>query len=101
MSFLRNRVRAQAAAPSATTDRRIVIDKATLKNRRACPAAYTSPEWDEKLQALVFTDWDKTVARLLAKGQEGLDQLEWWSRQKLVPLTPEQFAALKKEHSNG
>jgi hypothetical protein len=80
---------------------RIVVDKATLKRHRACRAAYTSPEWDEKLQALVFNDWDKTVARLLAKGQEGVDQLEWWVRQKLVPMTAEEFAKIKKEHSNG
>lgn len=80
---------------------RIVIDKATLKRHRACRDAYTSPEWDEKLQALVFADWDKTVARLLAKGPKGLEQLEWWVNHKLVPMTAEQFAAIKKEHSNG
>lgn len=80
---------------------RIVIDKATLKQRRACRAAYTSPEWDEKLQALVFSDWDKTVARLIAKGREGIDQLEWWVRQKLVPMTVEQLEQIKKERSNG
>jgi hypothetical protein len=78
---------------------RIVVSKATLKQRRACRAAYTSPEWDEKEQALVFSDWDKTVARLLAKGQEGIDQLEWWVRQKLVPMTTDEFAKIKKEHS--
>ena len=54
-----------------------------------------------KLQALVYSDWDKTVQRLLKKGQDGIDQIEWFVNHTLVPMTKEQFDALKKEHSNG
>lgn len=80
---------------------KVVIDNATLRWHRSCRATYTSPEWDAKLQALVYSDWDKTVARLLAKGQDGIDQLEWFVNHKLVPMTAEQLAKIKKEHSNG
>ena len=100
MSPLRNRVRAQAAAP-VTPSRKVVIDNATLRHHRSCRAVYTSPEWDAKLQALVYPDWDKTVARHVAMGKDGFDRLEWLVNHKLVPMTKEQFDALKKEHSNG
>ena len=100
MSFLRNRVLSKASTPE-TTARRVVITKSTLEQHRACLAAYISPEWDEKEQALIYSDWDKTVERHIAKGVEGLGWLEWLVRHKLVPMTQEQFDALKKEHSNG
>lgn len=66
---------------------RVVIDKATLKRHRACDAAYTSPEWDESLQALVYADLDRSVQRLLAMGDEGVKHLRWHVRHKLVPMT--------------
>jgi hypothetical protein len=77
---------------------RVIIDRLTLKRNHACLAAYASPEWDEKLQALVYSDWDKTVARHVAMGPQGFDRLEWLVRHKLVPMTKEQFDALKEAH---
>lgn len=74
---------------------RVVIDKATLKRHRACNAAYTSPEWDEGLQALVYADWDQSVERLIAMGPRGWDHLEWHVRHKLVPMTMDEFTALR------
>lgn len=88
---------------------RVVIDKATLKRHRACPDAYTSPEWSEQEQALVY-EWPATIDRLLAKPAKangtnsGLDQLEWLVRHKLVPMSAEEFEALKaarEEAPNG
>jgi hypothetical protein len=83
---------------------KVVIPRAVLKQNRACSAAYVSPEWDEKEDAIVFSDWDKTVQRLLAKPNgEGLDQLDWYVAHKLVPMTASEFAELKRKHggSNG
>ncbi len=56
---------------------KITIDRDTLKRHRACRAAYSSPEYDEKLQALVYSDWDATVQRLLAR-PGGLEMIEWF-----------------------
>jgi hypothetical protein len=78
---------------------RVVLDKATLKRHRACRAAYSSPEWDAKLQVLVYEDWDATVERLLSK-PEGLEQIEWFVNHKLVPMTSDEFAALKNTQGN-
>ena len=78
---------------------RVVIPKATLKQHRACVAAYTSPEYDEGEQALVYADWGKTVERHIAMGPEGIFRLEWFVNHKLVPMTPEELAALKKAHT--
>lgn len=75
---------------------RVVIPKATLKRHRACTAAYTSPEYDEGEQALVYSDWGKTVERHIAMGPEGLFRLEWLVAQKLVPMTEDELAAIKK-----
>ena len=74
---------------------RVVIPNATLRRHRSCRAAYSSPEWDEKEQALVYSDWDKTVERHLAMGQDGIERLEWLVRHELVPMTVDEFAALK------
>jgi hypothetical protein len=79
---------------------RVVITRATLKQHRACSDAYISPEWDEKEDAIVFQDWNKTVERLLAKPNGvGLDQLDWYTAHKLVPMTRSEFEALKKRMS--
>jgi len=80
---------------------RVVLPRALLKQHRACRAAYTSPEWDEKEQALIYSDWAKTVERHIAMGQEGLDRLQWFVNHKLVPMTQAELDAIKKEHSNG
>ncbi len=73
---------------------RVAIDKATLKRNRACRAAYTSPEWNESEQALVYSDWAQTIKRLLSS-PGGTDQLEWLVTHKLVPMTAEEFAEIK------
>ena len=75
---------------------RVVIKKETLKLRRACDAAYTSPEWDETLQALVYSDFDKTVKRLMST-PEGVKHLAWHVHHKHVPMTQVQFESLKKK----
>jgi hypothetical protein len=83
---------------------RVAIDKATLKLHRACRAAYTSPEWNEAEQALIYEDWDATVKRHLAMGFDkdgihiGLYRLEWFVNHGLVPMTREELNALKKAH---
>lgn len=69
---------------------RVEIDKATLKRHRACGAAYISPEWDAEREVLVYANWPDTVQRLLAS-DEGVDQLEWLVRHKLVPMTESEF----------
>ncbi len=74
---------------------RVIIDNATLRRHRSCRAAYSSPEWDAKSQTLVYEDWDATVERLL-KNPEGLETIEWFVNHKLVPMTSDEFAALKK-----
>lgn len=90
----------------------VVIGRATLKRHRACADAYTSPEFDKERDALVYADFDKSVERLLAKpankdakgkiiGRPGLDQLEWFVNHGLVPMTREQFDALKAKHLKG
>ena len=100
MSFLRGSRALSKASTPETTARRVVIDNATLRHHRSCRGAYTSPEWSEKEQALIYADWDKTVTRLLKK-PGGIDQIEWFVNHKLVPMTKDQFDALKKEHSDG
>lgn len=76
---------------------KVVIPKAVLDQHRACTAAYTSPEYDAEQEALVYSDWDKTVERLLAKGKEGIDMLDWHTFNKLVPMTRDEFKAVKKK----
>jgi hypothetical protein len=79
---------------------RVVIPKAELKRHRACNAAYTSPEWDVKEQALVYSDFWLTTVRLLST-TEGTEQLEWLVNHKLVPMTKEEFVAKKAERGGG
>lgn len=73
---------------------RVVLSKAVLKRNRACPAAYTSVEWNSAEDALIYEDWDQTVDRLFTT-REGADQLEWLVLKKLVPMTKEEFDAAK------
>ena len=77
---------------------RVVIDNATLRRHRSCKGAYASPEWDEGEQALIYADWERTVERLLSKGQPGADELEWFVHHKLVPMTAEELVAAKAAH---
>jgi len=76
---------------------KVVIPIATFKRLRACGAAYNSPEYDAEQDAVVFSDWDKTVERLLAKGRQGLNEIDWCVAHKLVPMTREEFVVLKKK----
>lgn len=78
---------------------RIVIPKAELKRHRACSAAYTSPEWDTKQDALVY-EWPATAVRLLAT-DEGTRQLEWLVAHKLVPMNQDEFNAAKAARGDG
>jgi hypothetical protein len=73
---------------------RVRIDKAVLKRHRACTAAYTSVEWDEAQQALIYNDWEASIARLLSS-PEGVKQLEWLVAHKLVPMTEAEFSEAK------
>jgi hypothetical protein len=78
---------------------RVVIDNATLRRHRSCRNVYTSPFWDAKEQALVFPDWEDAVKNyFLPMGAEGLFRLEWHVTHKLVPMTEDELAALKKAH---
>jgi hypothetical protein len=66
---------------------RVVIRLAELQACNACDAYLLSPEWDAKEQALVYPDWDATVARHLAMGPGGIVRLSWLVHNKLVPMT--------------
>ncbi len=66
---------------------RVVIRLAELQACNACDAYLKSPEWDARQQALVYPDWDATVARHIAMGREGMVRLEWLVANKLVPMT--------------
>lgn len=73
---------------------RVVIDNAALRKNRSCKGAYTNREWDPKLQALVFSDWEASVEELLST-PKGLGRLEWYVNRKLVPMTMAEFIAAK------
>lgn len=81
---------------------RVVIKLSELRAHNPCGAFHLdSPEWDEQEQALVYPDWDATVARHLAMGPTGVVRLEWLVARKLVPMTTAQLAAARKAHANG
>lgn len=73
---------------------RVVIDNATLRKHRSCKGVYTRKEWDPKLQAIVYPDWDASVEELLSTPL-GLERLEWYVTHKLVPMTMTEFVAAK------
>jgi len=75
---------------------RVVIPLSKLQACNACDAYLRSPEWDKEEQALVYPDWDATVARHLAMGLEGIVRLQWLVTNKLVPMTESEFAAAGK-----
>lgn len=68
----------------------VVITKLNLEKNRACSAYLRSPEWDQKQQALVYSDWSATVQRLLSTPQ-GITYLSFLVSHKLVPMTMEEF----------
>jgi len=68
----------------------VVITKAQLDEQRACSAYLKSPEWDAGQQALVYSDWDATVARLLSS-RIGTVFLDFLVVHGLVPMTVTEF----------
>jgi len=78
---------------------RVVISNETLRWHRSCKAVYTSPFWDAKENALVFPDWDDAVKNyFVPMGHEGFFRLEWHVNHGLVPMTKDEFDALKAAH---
>jgi len=71
-----------------------IITKAQLDEHHACDAYLRSPEWDPAQQALVFTDWPKSVAWRLST-RTGTHNLDWLVAHKLVPMTKEEFIAAR------
>jgi len=65
---------------------RVVVTKDQLKSNNACAVYSKSPEWDAKKEELVYTDWTKTVERLLSN-RAGMGQLSWLVGKGLVPMT--------------
>ena len=76
----------------------VTITKSQLEANRACKVYLTSPEWNG--EALVYADWDATVSRLLAT-REGMSHLDFLVVRALVPMTVEEFIALKKARNHG
>ena len=76
----------------------VIITKAQLEANRACKAYLTSPEWNG--EALVYSDWDATVKRLLTT-RSGTVYLDYLVAHGLVPMTKDEFVALKKARSDG
>lgn len=65
---------------------RVVVTKDQLKSNRACAVYSKSPEWDSGQEALVYSDWTKTIERLLSS-RAGAEQLGWLVAHGLVPMT--------------
>lgn len=68
----------------------VVITIARLKGSNACSVYLDSPEWDNEQQALVYTDWEASVARLLST-RAGTAHLSFLVSRELVPMTREEF----------
>lgn len=67
---------------------RVVVTKAQLETAHACRAYLKSPEWDG--EALVYSDWDATVKRLLSTSA-GVGYLNFLVVRGLVPMTLDEF----------
>ncbi len=77
----------------------VVVTKDQLVRNRACSAYMRSPEWDAEAQALVYTNWSKTVKRLLST-RKGISFLDWLVIHKLVPMTAEDLARARANQEN-
>ena len=79
---------------------RVVIQDSTLKQHRACSARFESdcPWWDKNIQALVYEDWDQAVEHYLTVRRDGVRQLKWLVRHKLVPMTETELATAIAAH---
>jgi len=73
----------------------VTIPKSRLEEEHACKDYFDSPEWNG--EALVYADWDQTVARLMTTRQ-GVLHLSWLVSHKLVPMSIEEFAAIRRTH---
>jgi hypothetical protein len=72
----------------------VVIQKSELEAAHACKKSYLkSPEWNG--EALVYSDWDKTVKRLLST-PAGTTYLGFLVLRKLVPMTADELSAAKR-----
>lgn len=71
---------------------RVTITLSQLQSASACDVYLKSPEWDAGEQSLVYSDWDATVTRLLAKRKD-TTYLGWLVGHHLVPMTQQEFQA--------
>jgi len=69
----------------------VVITKDQLEKSSACLVYLDSPEWDTSRQALVYSDWEKTVERLMST-RAGTTYLDFLVVRKLVPMTTAELA---------
>ena len=74
----------------------VIITKAQLEACGACSKFLASPEWDPEQEALVYSDWDETVARHLVS-KEMLGLLGFLVTHKLVPMTQPEYQKLRQE----
>jgi hypothetical protein len=71
----------------------VTIPKSKLEEAGPCRAYFLdSPEWNG--EALVYVDWAKSAKRLLST-RLGTVQLDWLVKNKLVPMTSEEFLAAR------
>lgn len=75
---------------------KVVIPLAALQAAHACDVYLQSPEWDEGAQALVYPDWAATIERHFAAGRRSISQLGWLVAHDLVPMTRDEFVAMRK-----
>lgn len=73
----------------------VVISRDRLEASHACPVYLKSPEWDTELQALVYSDWDASAARLLSTPR-GTKYLGFLVKSGLVPMTQAQFTEARE-----
>lgn len=67
---------------------RVVVPKEKLEQAKACKAYLKSPEWNG--EALLYSDWSKTVERLLST-RAGTTYLGFLVARGLVPMTKEEL----------
>lgn len=74
----------------------VVITREKLVASNACDVYLKSPEWDAEQGALVYSNWDASVARLLST-RRGIKFLGFLVESKLVPMTTSEFNARRAE----
>jgi len=78
----------------------VIITRDQLEAAGACDVYLRSPEWDaehnEGTGALVYSDWEATVARL-SSTQAGLGRLGYLVGKRLVPMSRIEFRTLRRE----